>query len=171
MAMIEMRDVDPQGEDALALLREAAADARALYPELFVGALTAPTNGPLPERGVYVVAYLDERPLACGAFRPLDQGSAEIRRIYVHREHRRAGLAKALLAHLAMRAAGLGYRRLVLETGYKQLPAMRLYESCGYSRIAAFGEYANDPTSVCYERLLQSDEQDAGRAGDLNENG
>ena len=154
MAGVVIRDVDPQGGDAMALLREASADAHALYPELFVGVTAPASNGPLIERGVYVVAYVDGRPLACGALRPLDESTAEVRRMYVHREHRRQGLALAVLQHLEREALRLGFSRLVLETGYKQVAAMCLYEASGFLRIAPFGPYADDPTSVCFERAL-----------------
>lgn len=149
-----IKDVDPQGVDALLLLHEASIDARALYPELFAGITQSATNGPLVERGVYVIAYANEQPLACGALRPLGESTAEVRRMYVLRDHRRQGLARAVLEHLVREAARLGYSRLVLETGFKQLPAMRLYEASGFQRIAPFGEYVNDPTSVCYERCF-----------------
>ncbi len=157
MTNLVIRDVDPQGADALSLLNEASVDARALYPELFVGATKSAINDPLSERDVYVVGYVDGCPLACGAVRQLSLTDAELRRIYVHREHRRQGLARAVLLHLVGEARRLGYIRLVLETGSKQLPAMVLYESMEFKRIPPFGEYANDPTSVCYERLLDVD--------------
>ena len=149
-----IRDVDPQGGDALALLHEASVDARALYPELFSCDSPPASNAPLEARSVYVIAYVDGCPLACGALRPFDASTAEIRRMYVHRDHRRRGLARAVLAHLEREAVRLAYTRLVLETGYKQVSAMRLYESFGFQRVAAFGPYADDPTSVCYERLI-----------------
>lgn len=152
--MFVIKNVDPQGADALALLHEASIDARALYPELFANDSPPATNAPLGERCVYIVAYVDGYPLACGAFRPFDEFTAEIRRMYVHRDHRRKGLARAVLGHLEREAVRLGYKRLMLETGYKQVSAMRLYESCGFQRIAPFGEYVDDPTSVCYERLI-----------------
>ena len=152
--MLSICNVDPQGADALALLHEASADARALYPELFAGSSASATNEPLPERGLYVIAYVDGQPLACGALRPLGSEVAEVRRMYVHSAHRRQGLASAVLRHLECEARRLGYTRLVLQTGYKQLPAMRLYEAHGFERVPPFGEYVNDPTSVCYGRIL-----------------
>jgi GNAT superfamily N-acetyltransferase len=155
--MLRIRHVDPQGVDAMALLREASADARALYPESFAASDPSPTNGPLPARGVYVVAYVDGQPLACGALRPVDASVAELRRMYVHRDHRRQGLASAVLAHLLGEARRLGYSRLVLETGHRQLPAMRLYESHGFRRTAPFGDHIDDPTSVCYARSIDED--------------
>lgn len=153
---IIVQGVDPQGRDALALLHEAALDARALYPELFDGVPANATNSPLEDGGVYLVAYVDGVPLACGALRPLSLTVAEVRRMYVHREHRRKGLARKVLTHLVQEARRMGYSQLVLETGYKQAPAMRLYEASGFARIAPFGAYANDPTSVCYGLNLEA---------------
>jgi GNAT superfamily N-acetyltransferase len=105
-----IEDVDPQGADALSLLHEALIDARALYPELFLGGTKSPTNGPLVERGVYVVAYVDGRPLASGALRPISEAVAEVKRMYVHRDHRRQGLARAVLRHLQKEAVRLSAR-------------------------------------------------------------
>jgi putative acetyltransferase len=157
-AQPSIRNVDPQGVDALALLQEASADARALYPELFAGVTASATNGPLPAGAAYVVAYVDGQAVACGAIYPLDDGVAEVKRMYVHRSRRRQGLAAAVLRHLEAEARRLRYHRLVLETGYRQEPAMRLYEAHGFERIAPYGEYVNDPTSVCFARTLGSPE-------------
>lgn len=146
--------VDPQGPDACALLAEAALDARALYPELFSPDSPPPRNEALGPRSVYLLIYVDARALASGALRPcetLGDDCAELRRMYVHRDHRRQGLARQMLQALIAEARRLGYRRLVLETGYKQRPAMALYEAHGFQRIEAFGPYIGDPSSVCFE--------------------
>jgi GNAT superfamily N-acetyltransferase len=149
-----IRDVDPLGADAMALLHEAARDARALYPELFTADSPPPTNRPLVDLSAYVIAYVDDLPLACGAIVPYEGEVAEVRRMYVHRDCRRQGLADAVLTHLLHRAREFGYRRVVLETGYKQEPAQRFYESKGFRRTAPFGKHVDDPTSVCYELVL-----------------
>jgi len=47
-----------------------------------------------------------------------------------------------------------GFTTLRLETGTEQPEAVALYESLGYRRIPAFGEYASDPYSICYEKGL-----------------
>lgn len=151
---VEIRAVDPQGEAALALLREAAIDARALYPELHDPAAPWPGNAPTPPGGVYLLAFVNGQPLASGALRPLDRPTAEVRRMYVHRAARRQGLARLMLAALETEARALGYTRLRLETGCRQQPAMALYEACGFARIPPFGEYTDDPTSVCFEKAL-----------------
>ena len=55
---------------------------------------------------------------------------------------------------LEVSAARMGYKIMRLETGSRQLPAMALYESFDFERIAPFGEYVNDPTSVCCEKRI-----------------
>lgn len=145
---------DPCGADALALLREAAIDARALYPELHDPNGPWPTNEPTPRRGAYFVAYMDNQAVGMGAHRPLNEETTEVRRMYVLRNARRGGLALALLRRIEEDAHAQGFTRLVLETGYRQRPAMKLYESYGFCRISPFGQYKEDPTSVCYEKLI-----------------
>lgn len=151
---LEIVEVDPQGADALVLLNEAAVEARALYPDFIEVGAPWPTNPPTPRGGTYLVAYADSHPVACGAFRPVDDAAVEIRRVFVTRMARGQGLARAILADLEMRARKLGYAAMRLETGDRQLSAIALYESFGFRRIPLFGEYANDPTSICFEKAI-----------------
>ncbi len=153
--------VDPQGHDAMVLLREAAEEASALYPELHDPALPGPTNTPTPPGGVYLVAYSGSSPLACGAIRPLEHKIAEVRRMFVTASARRRGVARLVLRELEVRALEFGYESLRLETGNRQLPAIALYEACGFIRIPPFGTYASDPTSVCFEKVLVHANSDA----------
>lgn len=154
MARMEVVESDPQGADALALLREAAIEARALYPDLQGPDEPWPTNGPTPPRGAYFIAYVDGHPVAMGAHRPLDLWTSEVRRMYTLASARRTGAARAILAAVERHARAQGFRVLKLETGCRQLPAMRLYEAMGYRAIAPFGAYVGDPTSRCYEKAL-----------------
>ena len=144
-------EVDPQGEVALSLLREAALEVRQLYGAVN---LPFPTNDPLGSRDVYIAAYCDSEPIGCGALREMDGMTAEVRRVYVGIAYRRQGVARAIMAHLSQQARSHGYTRLRLETGDRQPAAMRLYEHLGFHRIAPFGQHRDDPTSVCYELEL-----------------
>lgn len=153
---IQIKVADPQGADALALLHEAALEARALYPELHASDAPLPTNPPTPPRGIYLLAYDGDLPVGSGALRLLDELTVEIRRMYVLKEYRRHGVAKMILEALEREAARLQYRWMRLETGNRQLPAMRLYEAYGFTRIPSFGPYENDPISVCYEKVVQA---------------
>jgi GNAT superfamily N-acetyltransferase len=146
-------NVDPHGETALSLLGEAAIDVRPLYRKARVGP-PWPTNQPLAPRDVYVVAFIGEVPIACGSIREIDHETAEVLRMYVHRDHRRKRFGNAVLSHLEFEAQRLGYCRLRLETGDRQAAAIAFYEAAGFHRIPAFGKYKNDPTSICYERFI-----------------
>jgi len=148
------RAVDPQGVDALALLAQAALEARALYPELFAADSPPPANAPLVEGEIYLVAFDGDAPVACGALRRLDAATAEVRRMFVLAHVRRRGLARATLAALEDAAIDLGYETLLLETGHRQQPAMALYDAAGFTRVAPFGPYEGDPTSVCFGKRL-----------------
>lgn len=147
-------NVDPQGEVALALLQEAAVDVRPLYLGEGSANLSLPKNVPLGARDIYIAAWEEDIPVGCGAIRELDRSTAEIQRMYVHRDYRRRQLGRTILLHLENEARRLGYSRLLLETGDRQIPAMALYEACGFRRIPPFGRHVDDPTSVCYERHL-----------------
>ena len=149
---IEARD--PLSVEALSLLHEAALEARRLYPDLIDPAAPMPTNQPLGPSDIYLIAFLNENPVGCGALRRLDDITAEVRRIYVLVQTRRAGIARAILVRLEKEACRLGYETLLVETGNRQHPAMSLYQSYGFTRIPAYGRYVNDPVSVCYSKSV-----------------
>jgi GNAT superfamily N-acetyltransferase len=147
---------DPQGPDALGLLRQAAIEARRLYPELQGSRDTWPVNDPTPPRGAYFVAYLDGVAVAMGAHRPWDSTSSEVRRMYTCASARRLDAARAILIAVEQDALWQGFLELKLETGFRQGPAMAMYKALGYRRIEPFGVYRQDPTSVCFAKQLAS---------------
>lgn len=106
--------------------------------------------------GAFVVAWLDDEPVGCGALKPLDPqlGVGEVKRMYTVPAARRRGVSRAVLAALEDRAVALGYRALQLETGTAQPEAMALYESAGWHRIESYGRYRHAPDSVCYGKVL-----------------
>ncbi|MEV6912547.1 GNAT family N-acetyltransferase [Amycolatopsis sp. NPDC051071] len=111
-------------------------------------------------RGLFLVGYLDDVPVACGAWRshegpdPLLPGDAEIKRMFVMASARGRGFARAILADLERTAAEAGRLRMVLETGDKQPEAIALYLSAGYREVPGFGYYKDEPESVCYGKPL-----------------
>ena len=162
-------DVDPQGDVALWLLHEAAVEVRALYSDVLPPDRPWPVNAPSGPRDIYVVAYRGQQPVACGALRELDSVSAEVKRMFVLREHRRYRISHAVLTHLVAEARRLGYERLRLETGNKQAPAIALYQAFGFHRIAPFRPHEDDPTSVCYELRLDGFSYRLATVADLPE--
>jgi len=94
------------------------------------------------------------RASACGGYRPVAPDTVEIKRMWVPPLHRRQGLSKRILAKIEATAHRRGFTRVILETGVLQPEAMLLYSSNGYVTIAKYGEFADDPWSVCFARSL-----------------
>jgi putative acetyltransferase len=101
-----------------------------------------------------LVAYVNNIPVGCGAFKPYTESSVEIKRMFVHPEYRGQGIAQAVLTALEKWASELGHKNCVLETGLKQPEAIRLYQKSGYLRIPNYGQYVNVENSVCMQKSL-----------------
>lgn len=153
---IRVAKIDPLGEIAISLLRDAAAEIRPLYTHPGAEPTSLPTNDPPGLRDLYVAAFLTGSPVGCGALREFDRSTAEVRRMYVRPEYRRRHVGRAILAHLIASARELGYERIILETGNKQRAAISLYENQGFRPIEPVGEHVNDGTSLCYELQIAS---------------
>lgn len=104
--------------------------------------------------GVFLVAFSGSRPVGCGGLRRIDGVTGELKRLFVVPEMRRRGISRAILAQLESMAREWGLRELFLETGDRQPEAQAVFQSAGYSEIAPFGEYSEDPHSVCFRREL-----------------
>jgi GNAT superfamily N-acetyltransferase len=114
-----------------------------------------------PPNNAFFVGYLDEAPVATGAWRlrhdvAVDGSSdtAEIKRMYVVPDARGRGLARAMLAHLERTAGEQGAEVMILETGLAQPEAIALYESSGYAPIPGFGFYKNARLARSFGRRL-----------------
>jgi GNAT superfamily N-acetyltransferase len=105
-------------------------------------------------KGVFVVALYGGKAAGCGALRTLGEGIGEIKRMYVRPDQRGSGIGRRVLAALEAEARALGLTRIVLETGLRQGAALGLYETAGYLRIPAYGEYVDSPLSVCLAKEL-----------------
>ncbi len=101
-----------------------------------------------------IVAYLDERPVGCGAIKAHDENTMEVKRMFVFPELRGQGIATKILEELENWARELGYERCVLETGKKQPEAIHLYQKNGFQIISNYGQYAGVENSVCFEKRL-----------------
>jgi GNAT superfamily N-acetyltransferase len=102
----------------------------------------------------FVVSWLDERAVGCGAILPLAPGMCEVKRMFVEPHARRLGVARDILRELERMAREMGYTVVRLETGNRQPGAIRLYEAAGYQHIERYGRHADDPLSVCFEKHL-----------------
>lgn len=104
--------------------------------------------------GKFFVMKIDEDYVGCGALRPIDSSSAEIKRIFVRKTFRGKGFSKHMINHLESLAINLGYSQILVETGDRQPEAQSLFRSNGYFQIQPFGEYVDDPHSICFKKKL-----------------
>lgn len=117
----------------------------ALYREQLAryGFADAPDDLPAvfaPPCGLFLVAYADETPCACGGVQTHAPGVAEIKKLYVATSHRRHGLGQLILAALEETARTNGAQRIILETGSRNTEALALYTRAGYQPIPAYRE-------------------------------
>jgi putative acetyltransferase len=128
---IEIAVERPVRADVEALLRQSRAMMAGLYPPeschgLDLGAYERPDV-------ILFVARANGVAVGCGAFQLHGDGSAEVKSMFVAPDARGRGVGRAILD--AIEAAVRGrVSALRLETGVKQLPAIRLYEAAGFLR-------------------------------------
>ncbi|MBM3414899.1 MAG: GNAT family N-acetyltransferase [Bacteroidetes bacterium] len=101
-----------------------------------------------------VMAYYDGQPVGCGCFKQFDDGSVEVKRMYVSPEERGKGIGAAILAELEKWAAELKVASIVLETGNNQPEALHLYQKMGYTVIPNYDQYSGMETSICMKKEL-----------------
>ena len=106
----------------------------------------------------FFLARLDSAAVGCGGV-ALFPDFAEVKRMYVRDVARGRGVAQAILTRIDTEVLGAGLALLRLETGDRQIAAMRLYEKAGFRQRPPFGDYATMApqaiaTSVFYEKSL-----------------
>lgn len=99
-----------------------------------------------------VVAYHNNEPIGCGAFKQYENSTAEIKRMFVPLHERGKGIAGKVLGELEKWADEEGFKSCILETGKKQPEAIRLYEKSGYTFIPNYGQYTGIDNSVCMKK-------------------
>ena len=134
---------------AVSLIGRLDAELSAMYPEPGANHFTLTGEQVTDGQGGFFVAHLDGVAAGCGAYRMIEPGTAEIKRMFVDPEARGAKVGAALLDSLEAAAVADGAARIVLETGTRQTAALGLYERFGFAPVPAWGEYRDSPTSVC----------------------
>lgn len=91
-----------------------------------------------PPRGLMLVAMHGERHAGMVAFRPLEAGVCEMKRLYVRPIARGRGLARRLIARLLDEARRLQYREIRLDTLPMMGDAQALYEALGFEDMPPY---------------------------------
>ena len=101
-----------------------------------------------------VVAYWNEKPAACGAFKSFHDDSIEIKRMYTKSKFRRNHIGAKILKELEDWAKEESFSSSVLETGIRQEEAVKFYRKNNYFRIDKYGQYIGKANSLCFKKIL-----------------
>ncbi|OPH58975.1 hypothetical protein BC351_21805 [Paenibacillus ferrarius] len=104
-------------------------------------------------RSAFIVARSEGHPVGCGALRPINETTVEVKRMYTRPDFRRKGVAQAILAEAERLALEYGYTSIKLQTGPKQPEAAALYERVGYYRVPIYS--GNWDLVLAYQKDLQ----------------
>jgi putative acetyltransferase len=151
-AAVVVRTESPDQPDVRELLRQLDDHMSSLYPAesnhlLGIDALLQP--------GIrFFVARHGGTARGCGALKLEEDGTAEVKRMYVDPASRGLGIGKSLMRAIEDVAQRESVRTLRLETGIHQPEAISLYIASGFREIAAFPPYRPDPLSRFFAKEI-----------------
>src|SRR4051812_3161951 len=135
IARVEIRRGDILAPTSQQLIQSLNAELQSRYPEEGANFFRLDPEEVGEGRGGFFIAYLDGKPVGCGAIRRIEPTVAEIKRMYVDPACRGRGIGGKILAALEAEAHRLAVRRLVLETGPRQPEAIAIYRRAGFVEI------------------------------------
>jgi GNAT superfamily N-acetyltransferase len=109
-------------------------------PEDFEKELSSlPGKYSIPEGRLFLALYNNE-PAGCVALRKIDTGSCEMKRMFVYPKFHGKRIGHALAEAIINEAKNIGYSSMKLDTSWRQVEALKLYESFGFKKIDAYYE-------------------------------
>ena len=101
-----------------------------------------------------VVVYLNEKTVGCGCFKKYNTNTVELKRMFVSQEARGLGLAQRIIKELEDEARTQGFETMILETLYKQIEAISLYQKVGFEIVENYEPYVGLANSVCMSKSI-----------------
>ena len=95
VAEISVTVESPYSDIATCLIKNLSAELGERYGDDGSGAFSP--DDVRASGGAFVIAWLDDQPVGCGALRPLERSVGEVKRMFVERDARRQGVAKKIL--------------------------------------------------------------------------
>jgi ribosomal protein S18 acetylase RimI-like enzyme len=103
-------------------------------------------------RAIFVIALQGEESVGCGALRPINLETAEVKRMYA--KYQDKGIGKEILRYLEKFARVSEYKKIWLETRVVNDNACKFYLKNGYTRIENYGQYIGREECACFEKVL-----------------
>jgi GNAT superfamily N-acetyltransferase len=131
----DLEEIDALMDEYVAWDRAATArlglDPEAMWSFFYQGDPPLPSAF-APPAGCLLLASRSGEAAGCGGYRRLEDGSCELKRMFVRPAFRGQGIGRALAAALLARAEGAGYRVVRLETTTFMQGAPELFRSLGF---------------------------------------
>lgn len=91
-----------------------------------------------PPDGSLLLAYHDGVAAGCVALKRIGPESCEMKRMFVYEKFQGLGVGRRLAMEIVKEAKKLGYKKMNLDTSFRQVEAMRLYESIGFRKCEPY---------------------------------
>jgi GNAT superfamily N-acetyltransferase len=85
-----------------------------------------------------LLALYERQPSGCVLLREINKKTCEMKRMFVDEAYQGKGIGRALAQELIREAKNMGYTIMKLNTGVRQIEALKLYESLGFKRTAPY---------------------------------
>jgi GNAT superfamily N-acetyltransferase len=129
---LELRRCDAAKPPAAELMDAVLAEFDVIAGRRLTGGILTPPSHFDPPHGAYLVGFSHGRPVCGGGVRTLQDGVAEVKRMYVLPAFRRRGFALELLAGLEDAARQMGLELIRLDSTAATWP---IYLGAGYREI------------------------------------
>ena len=101
-----------------------------------------------PPDGHLIIVYTEDTAIACAAYRKIEEGICEVKRMYVKPSYRKEQIGDKMLSELITKATLSGYKLMRLDTLDSMIPAITLYKKHGFHEIDAY--YFNPNKNTVY---------------------
>ena len=151
MEIINIISEDPASDDATMLMNELSDCLKAITGAS--GKNSFNIEDMFNKRSLFVIAR-DSNGIAvgCGAFRSIDNTTAEIKRMYT--KIKGCGIGEKIISYLEKEAYKMGYSKFILETRLINQQAVSFYNHNGFTQIPNYGKYVHNAEAVCFEKHI-----------------
>ena len=117
-------------------------------PQAFETELAALPGKFAPPSGRLLLAHYDGSPAGTVALRDLGNQICEMKSMFVQSQHLGKGIGRALAEAILQESRIIGYTKMRLDTGPRQIAAQTLYRSLGFREIQPYYELPQELTEI-----------------------